>query len=360
MNRVGMEKTRKVFTTCSLVPEEIITAAGCHPRRALPEHPPADADSHIHPNTCGYVKSLLASALDEARGDASCMVIGNSCDGMRKLYDLWTAYVPAIPALLLDIPKKKDADSISFFATELRRFARELERTLPGAAVTEESLREAIEIHNRIRLLMRQVFRLQRERPERVRGSDVFELCLSGTRCLPAEFIGRLEDFLSGVEEGEAPSTSPRILLTGNLIERPDPVAILESLGGRIVVLDTCIGYRHFETPVEQNATDPMLALAARYLTRPSCPRMEGPEERFEYLEKLAREADADGIVYSCIKFCDPLVYDIPMMSDRFRSAGIPFLYLENDYTWSGSGQLKTRLQAFTELEPRRRSLSHV
>ena len=89
---------------------------------------------------------------------------------------------------------------------------------------------------------------------------------------------------------------------------------------------------------------------------RPSCPRMEGLEERCANLEKLAAEAEVDGIVYSCVKFCDNLVYDIPTMSSRFRSAGIPFLFLENDYTWSGSGQMKTRLQAFTELQPGRRS----
>lgn len=360
MDRIGSDETRTVLTTCSYVPEEIITAAGFHPRRALPEHSPAEADSHIHPTTCGYVKSLLAAALDEADRGASCIVIGNSCDGMRKLYDLWLAYAPRVPALLLDVPKKKDAASISYFSSELRRFARDLERTLPGAAVTDESLREAIEIHNRIRLLMSEVFRLQREGAEKVRGSEVFELCLRATRCPPAEFVGRLEEFLSGVEEGEAPSAERRFLLTGNVVNRPDPVAVLEDLGGRVVVLDTCIGLRHYEALVERDAADPILALATRYLTRPSCPRMEGLEERIEHLEKLAEEAGADGIIHSCIKFCDPLVYEIPMMSDRFRKAGIPFLHLENDYTWSGSGQLRTRLQAFTELEPRRRSLPHV
>jgi benzoyl-CoA reductase/2-hydroxyglutaryl-CoA dehydratase subunit BcrC/BadD/HgdB len=130
---------------------------------------------------------------------------------------------------------------------------------------------------------------------------------------------------------------------------------MIEGLGARVVVLDTCTGLRHYQTPVEQNGADPMLALATRYLTRPSCPRMEGLEERFEHLESLADQARVDGIVYSGVKFCDPLIYDIPMMSDWFRSAGIPFLYLENDYTWSGSGQMKTRLQAFTELKPRTR-----
>jgi len=353
VNRIGRPEATRVFTTCSCVPEEIITAAGRQPVRLLPSNPPADADSHIHPNTCGYVKSLLASALDEGGLRASCIVIGNSCDGMRKLYDLWGAYATQLPAFFLDLPKKNDADSIRFFASELRRFASELEAALPGAAVTDESLRSAVRAHNRVRLLMGEVFSLQRDPEKSISGRDVFDLCLEGTRCSPEEFIPRLEGLLSQVEEREPVSGQRRILLTGNLISRPDPVAMIEELGGRVVALDTCTGLRHYETLVEEDAADPMLALAARYLARPSCPRMEGLEERFERLQKLADHARADGIVFSCVKFCDPLIYDIPMMSSWFRGVGISFLYLENDYTWSGSGQTKTRLQAFTELEPR-------
>jgi benzoyl-CoA reductase/2-hydroxyglutaryl-CoA dehydratase subunit BcrC/BadD/HgdB len=321
--------------------------------RLLPSHPPADADSHIHPNTCGYLKSLLACALDREGEAASCIVIGNSCDGMRKLYDLWGAYATRIPALFVDLPRKNDADSIRFFASELRRFASNLEATLPGAAVTDEGLRRAIQAHNRVRLLMNEVFNLQRDPKLSVSGSDVFDLCLEGTRCSPDQLIPRLEEFLSPAAERKPSSDERRILLTGNLISRPDPVAMLEELGSRVVALDTCTGLRHYQTPVEEDAAEPMLALAARYLTRPSCPRMEGLEERFEFLRKLADHAQADGIVYSCVKFCDPLIYDVPLMSSWFRDAGIPFLFLENDYTWSGSGQMKTRLQAFTELQPR-------
>ena len=89
VNRIGREETASVFTTCACVPEEILTAAGLHARRLLPGSAPADADSHVHPGTCGYVKSLLASGLAGEEPRASCIVIGNSCDGMRKLYDLW-------------------------------------------------------------------------------------------------------------------------------------------------------------------------------------------------------------------------------------------------------------------------------
>ncbi len=354
MDQTLEQATKTVFTTCSCIPEEIITAAGLRPWRLLPDAPPASADSHIHPNTCGYVKSLLASALGKQGCRAACIAIGNSCDGMRKLYDLWGAYAENVPALFLDVPKQRDSDSISFFASELRRFAGDLERALPDTAVTDESLRGAIEAHNRVRLLMGEIFELQRDARGSVRGTDVFDLCLGGTRSPPAEFAARLEEFLSSVEQRGRLAGERRILLAGNVIDRPDPVAMLEDLGARVVVLDSCTGLRHYQTPVELNGSDPMLALATRYLARPSCPRMEGLEERLSHLERLAGEARADGIVYCGVKFCDPLIYDVPMMSDWFRDAGIPFLFLEDDYTWSGAGQRKTRLQAFTELKPRR------
>jgi benzoyl-CoA reductase/2-hydroxyglutaryl-CoA dehydratase subunit BcrC/BadD/HgdB len=352
VDRIGRREIGKALITCSCVPEEIVTAAGLQPVRLLPSHPPADADAHIHPQTCGYLKSLLAAALDEKALDVSCVVIGNGCDGMRKLYDLWGAYARGVPALFLDVPRKNDAESVRFFASELRRFAGKLEATLSGTAVTEERLHGAIEKHNQVRLLMQRVFELQREEERRVDGSDVFDLCMEGTRCSPEEFIPRLEGLLSRVEERGPRQGERRILLTGNVISRPDPVTIIEDFGGRVVALDTCIGIRHYQTLVEEKAADPVLALATRYLRRPSCPRMEGLRERFDYLKTLADACQADGIVYSCVKFCDPLIYDIPLMSSWFRDAGVPFLYLENDYTWSGSGQLRTRVQAFTELQP--------
>jgi benzoyl-CoA reductase/2-hydroxyglutaryl-CoA dehydratase subunit BcrC/BadD/HgdB len=38
------------------------------------------------------------------------------------------------------------------------------------------------------------------------------------------------------------------------------------------------------------------------------------------------------------------------MMSERFRQLGIPFLWLEHDYEWSGLEQLRNRVEAFLEL----------
>jgi benzoyl-CoA reductase/2-hydroxyglutaryl-CoA dehydratase subunit BcrC/BadD/HgdB len=338
---------RTVCYTCSYVPEEIILAAGLIPRRVIPEARPSEADAYMHPNTCYYVKSLLASGLAQAGAGTDAIVFANSCDAMRRLNDVWREYVEAVPALFLDVPKKKDPASIEFFASELRRFADNLEEAFPGAMVTDQSLGEAIGVCNHVRLLMDQVFMLLGDAGSGISGVSVLELCLEGARSHPTAFAERLEQFLSDSKRGEISNGGPRIVLTANVIHRPDLITLIEHLGGRVVALDSCIGARHYETLVNVDSVDPMLALAERTLGKASCARMEGMEERFQRLKRLASDTGANGIIYSTLKFCDMYLYEEPLMRMNCEDAGLSFLFLENDYEWTGLEQMKTRVEAF-------------
>jgi len=341
------EVGQTVAYACSYVPEEIILAAGLRPERMIPEPRPSRADAYMHPNTCYYVKSLLASGLAGAEAGAGAVVFANSCDGMRRLHDVWKEYVKGVPGFFLDVPKKKDPDSVEFFAHELKRFAGELQEAFPGARVTDEGLQEAIETCNEVRLLMGEVFRLQRDPVGGLSGRSVLELCLEGARSHPAEFAARLKGFISDSEQEQLADGARRIVVTANVIHRPHLIALVEDLGGRVVALDACVGVRHFDRPVESNTPDPILALAERYLAKASCPRMEGIEERFQRLKRLANECGADGIIYSTVKFCDLHLYEAPLMRITCEDSGLPLLFLENDYEWTGMEQMKTRVEAF-------------
>jgi benzoyl-CoA reductase/2-hydroxyglutaryl-CoA dehydratase subunit BcrC/BadD/HgdB len=347
MSGASQASEKDLLYTCSYVPEEIVLAAGFRPRRFLPEGRPADA--WIHPNTCGYVKNVLAAALDSEDLDAAGIIIANSCDAMRRLYDLWTGYVPRLPAFFLDVPKKSDDDSIAFFASELTRLSEWLHEVLRGARVTETNLGEAARTCNEIRSLMGEVFGLQRAVPSGIPGAGVFDLCLAGTAQPKADFAADIRRLLAGakLEDGEA--RTPRIVVAGGLNSERHVVAEIERAGARVVALDTCIGIRHYEECVEE-APDQIAALARRYLTRRTCARMEGLEQRIRCIEKLADDTKADGVVYYSLKFCDPCLYDVPPISRTLREQGIPFLWLEDDYASSSLGQMRTRIEAFLEL----------
>ena len=71
---------------------------------------------------------------------------------------------------------------------------------------------------------------------------------------------------------------------------------------------------------------------------------------RREYVSKLAKEYDADGIIYEQIKFCDPWAYERMMGSHIMHDDyGYPVLSVDRPYNISSSGQMRTRVQAFVE-----------
>lgn len=341
---------RRIGHACSYLPEEIIAAAGFLPRRIVPRARPAEADAHIHANTCHYVKSLLAAALDGDTPRLDGFVITNSCDGMRRLHDVWREFVPGVPAFFLDVPKRRGPDAIALYTSELRRLAQALERRFPNAEVSDERLEDAIRTFNATRRRMSEVLTLQKRVAPRVRGSDFFDLTSEAAELPPSELHDRIDRLLWQADDGPAPAPGPRLAISANVINRPDLLTLIENSGAHVVALDTCFGTRHYDLLVEEATGDPMTALAERYLLRSPCPRMHGLEQRFRYVKELVQTSGAAGLIYSTVKFCDSHLYDLPLLEEDFRRAGIPFLWLENDYEWSGLGQLRTRVQAFLEM----------
>ena len=50
------------------------------------------------------------------------------------------------------------------------------------------------------------------------------------------------------------------------------------------------------------------------------------------------------------IKFCEPELFDVPLIRRRFEANGVPVLYLESELESALTGQTVTRLEAFVEM----------
>jgi benzoyl-CoA reductase/2-hydroxyglutaryl-CoA dehydratase subunit BcrC/BadD/HgdB len=329
------------------------------PRRVIPGARPAEADGIIHPNSCHYIKSLLAEGMSGGF-PGEIFIIANSCDGMRRLHDLWTEYVPAVPALFVDVPKKKDHASTDYFSSAIKALAGELECRFHCPPLTDSRLNEAIAACNQIRTLMQAAQRLQAQPDSVMDALSIFELYLDSARLHPAKFRQKLDFLLRTGEQKKSIDGRSTVILAGNVIFQPGLIELIRNAGGRIAAIDTCLGARHFDSLVQENTPDPLRALAERYLTRASCPRMEGISERASRLREMACKTRSGGIIYSSVKFCDSHLYDVPFLQERFREEGIPFLFLENDYEWSGLGQMKVRVEAFLALIREKEGSSHV
>ncbi|HVN71372.1 MAG TPA: 2-hydroxyacyl-CoA dehydratase family protein [Desulfomonilia bacterium] len=347
---MGDNALGKAGYACSYVPVEIILAAGFKAERLIPEGRSSDAEGLIHPNTCCYVKNLLSHAAKGAFSDHDVVILANSCDAMRKLFDLWNARVDKPVALFMDIPKKRDQGSIDLFSSGLRRLALRLEKVPGGSEVTGEGLNEAIRQVNKVRSSWMDVFSALKDGRDGFSGAEVFSLMQENTGLKPGALSDTIADYKRAHPGRTSAKNGPRILIMGNILNKAVLVSMIEAAGAKIVGFNTCFGMRHHELMVEEDKEDPFDALARRYLKRPSCARMMGIADQIDRLRSDVAGTMADGVIISCVKFCDNLSYNVPLFQETVKSTGARCLVLENDYEFSDSEKTRIKVEAFLEM----------
>jgi benzoyl-CoA reductase/2-hydroxyglutaryl-CoA dehydratase subunit BcrC/BadD/HgdB len=338
---------------CSFTPEEIVMAAGLFPLRLSGQgEVTTAADAYIYSNLCPYVKSILALGINGKDEDLDGLVFVRSCDGMRRMYDVWRSYVGTRFTYMLEVPKNRDEAAVEYYASQLRKFASALEQEF-GVKITTTSLNHAVKTANQVRRLMQDIYQVQRNIPLPLPGSQVFQLGLEGMKTEKESFIAKLKKYYGKAksqikQRGE--KSKVRVLISGNVVDRPELFYLIEAAGAEVAAADLCTAMRYFDHLVEENSDDPYLALAQRYLGKLRCARMTGLAEHLVELKELIKTYAVDGVVYTSVKFCDQHLADAPYFAEKVRDEGVPVLFLENDYTWGNIGQLKTRVEAFIEM----------
>lgn len=351
MDQAIEKESSSLLYTCSFVPEEIIMSLGFMPRRLIPSTSQTINDSYLHPNTCRLIKNYLAAGFKQKSDGNAGIILANSCDGIRKLYDVWKDLIPETPPFFLDVPKKTDPDSVNFFASELRRLTHKLEHDLSSSIpATTENLNAAIKTCNVVRRQMATAFDLQNKAIPLASGHEIFKLCQAQMTSNNGNFEQVTEYMVTMSEDHTSSLTGKRFILSGSVMADPTIISLIEGYGAIVVALDICNGARHYENLVEEDRADSFQSLAKRYLNKESCARINDFEARFERLRRLVKEKKADGVLYSPAKFCELFQFDVPLLHKRCKEAGIPLLILENDCEWKNLGQVKTRIEAFLEM----------
>ncbi len=335
---------------CAYTPQELLLAAGLYPYRIVPEPGGAItmADSYLERSFCPYVRSCLGEALEGRYRFLDGLVIVNSCDPMRRLYDAWRYYIGGFISLL-DLPRIDSDLAVDYYRESLLRFIGELE-THYQLKISALSVSGAIMAHNRIRSLLKELYQLNYGRGLPVPAVQIQRVIMAST-VLPADtFTGLLEPLLNEVESASSDTQSrPRVVVSGSILDNPQIIELVEQCGARVVGDDLCTGTRQFWQLVEPDG-EPLTALSRYYLGRIPCPRMRDAQKRFDHIFQLVDGFQADGVIFYTLKFCDPFLYDIPVLRGQLGDRGIPSLILEGDYTPGTLGRVRTRIQAFIEM----------
>ena len=342
----------KIGLLCSYTPEEVILAAGLQPFRLQTNGKPLiQADAYLHNTLCAYVRSILDAALAGPASPPAGMVFVNSCDAMRRLCDVWSKYIQIDFVHILDLPREDTPEKVSFYAKRLEELASALEGNFQ-TQISTESLSQAIKEVNQTRRLFSELVGLTRNPVSPLGMDQLLPLFLASQASDRQSFNQELENYLEQLKELLQTADThprPRVLLTGSIIDRPEIVEFMGGLGIQIVAADICTAQRGFDELVEEEG-NPWEALARRYLIRAPCARMKGLHKRMAFIRQLINDYQAAGVVSYTLKFCDPELMFYPLLKQELENIEVPHVHLEGDGTLGSFGQMKTRLQAFTEM----------
>jgi benzoyl-CoA reductase subunit C len=339
---------------CTYVPEEVIHAAGALPIRITgynQEMELEDGNAYLYINNCSFSRSCLQLGLRKEYDFLDGVVGGSTCDGARRLFDLWRYYLKPPFFQVMTVPRKSTERAHELYYSQVEDFKKHLEEFME-IKITDEALLNSIMVLNESRFLLKELYELRKLDEPLITGAETMEVLNGSFRMHKEQFNLYLKEMLDDLRKsGTGHKAKARLMLIGSVMTNPEFFKSIEELGVVVVTDELCTSTRYWSDPVIlEGARNPLFAISRRYLSNFPCARMYPSTDRFDRIVKLAREARVDGIISETIRYCVPYAHDIPLLRDRLEAENLPLLTLDVEYGTSGSGQIRTRVQAFLEM----------
>lgn len=349
-----------VGTFCVFVPEELVLAAGgvCVGLCGGSQGSVPDAEAVLPRNICPMVKSAYGfkvgkicpyfQSVDFVYGETTC-------DAKKKT---WEILDREVTTHVMEIPQMKRERDRVLWLEEVKDFKKKMEE-VSGKTITTTDITNATKIMNEKRKALQRLNSLRAHNPSPISGKDALLIEQIAFYDEPVRFAQKLNVLCDELdqrvkkEDGVAPKTAPRVLVSGTPMALPNWKVhnLIENAGGIVVNEESCIGTRYFKDLMnEQNGSmDAQLsALTDRYM-KIDCSCFTPNNERVDQVMREYRESKAQGILHYCLQFCHTYNIEAIKIKDACEKNKIPFLSIESDYSPEDVGQLQTRIEAFLE-----------
>ena len=335
------------------VPEEIINAAGMLPFQVGGNNEPVQmqgAEAHILSNSCSYIRTCWQLQLDGKYGFLDGLVSSSFCDQDKRLHSVWEYYNKLPYMDLLYAPRKRDEEAVKLYMADLEDFRNRLSRY--GLRwIPDKDIADAIQVYNRGRELMNQLYELRKRQCPPVTGAEALEVSKAAARLPRARFNELMEQLLDEIKRtGREIKKARRLMVIGNDIHNTNMVAELESLDALVVVDELNCGIRYAWGQVDTKLP-PMEALARYYLLgRPVDMHHWNSDGRLEFIGEMVEQYKVDGIVSEIVRFCTYNTWDKWELKKQMDQRGIPILDIDLEYGHPAGAQVKIRAEAFMEM----------
>jgi len=352
-----------VGSICYQVPEVLLDLPGAFTvRLRAPRTGSIDMGTYYMTSfLCEYSRALLERAIEGGYQFLDCMIAPDGCTMINRCVEnmelLKTMGGEDFFYRYLEVPMKADENALNMYVEQCReKVLKALNENL-GIDTSDEALRKAVEDHNKVCRLITEIGNFRKEMNPRVTGYEFHILCMATYVCPKDLLIEKLEETLEEIKNRQPDAKPPyraRVVLVGSEIDDVDMVKLIEDSGALVVGDRFCYGSMPGREEIILNDTEDVLTQICRhYMMASMCPRHMNSEKmarRREFVNEIAKEYHADGIIYEQMKFCDPWAYERMVGTYVMREEyGYPVLSIDRPYAVGNSGQIRTRVQAFVE-----------
>ena len=351
--------------TCENTPEPLLNLPGVFSSRLrAPRSGSMEvATYYLTSFLCEYSRALLERAVEGGFNFADCVFTPDGCTMMNRCVE----NMELLKTLgkdkenffysYMEIPMKADDNGLNLYVVQCRNHILIPLKEHYGIDISDEAIRAAVKEHNRVCELIRAIGEFRKGEHPRITGYE-FHVITMATYAAPKYLImDKLEETLEELRTREPDQKFPygaRVVVVGSEVDDIDFIRLCEESGAYVCADRFCYGSYPGRDPIELNDTEDVLTQICRaYMYRGQCPRYMDSSKmdaRRDYVAALAKEYDADGIIYQQMKFCDPWAYEkmlgAHILNEDF---GYPVLAVDRPYAIGSSGQMRTRVQAFVE-----------
>lgn len=357
------EGRKCIGTTCYQIPEVLTDLEGTFTvRLRAPRTGSLDIGTYYMTSfLCEYSRALLERAVEGGFQFLDCILTPDGCTMINRCVenmellkvndkeDFFYRY--------LEVPMKSDENALSLYVSECRKKVLDTLTEKFGTDTSDEALRKSVEEHNRLCRVITEIGNYRKEKNPRITGYEFHILCMATYVCPKDMIIDKLEETLEELktrEPDEKPAYRAKVAVVGSEIDDVDMIKLIEESGALVVADRFCYGSLPGRDEIILNDEEDVLTQICRhYMEGLQCPRhmnIEKVNSRKAYVDKIAREYGADGIIYEQMKFCDPWAYERVTGSYMLREEyGWPVTTIDRPYAVGNSGQIRTRIQAFVE-----------
>lgn len=295
-------------------------------------------DAYYQSYICHFPRGVIELALNGNLDEFDGFVFPSICDVVRNLSGMFQLLGKGKFVKYLDYPQNfvPHIGGV-FYRKELQTIIEKM-HDLNHVKITPSVLNHAINLYNKNRRLIEQIYEIRQEFPWRISAVDFYSILRAGLT-IPVEdhniLLTLTHQFLQ--EETGVPLDKIKVVISGAFCEQP-PLGLIKTIelaGCYIVEDDFMLGSRWIQGDINDNSDEPLEALVNAYLNQStfSSAVYEVDNPKGARLADLARKCKADGIIFAAPSFCDPALLDRPNLEKACDEAGIRhinFQYHEN------------------------------